>query len=241
MDARPTVAAPRVIARRPAEERSSTTSLPSGKLSRRQATVPTRILSDKPCLPAPGHSKPSLPNRANLLQTRYCAAAAPKAQPGLTAPSQSFTWPRHADAILSHTFRRPRHRPGTTPSRHPARIGRFRPLFRHIPLPTLQTLPSSDFTARNRLPHTPTPTSSPTPKRPHPHPRTATAASVPHRLLPPPSGPGTKKTPAPLKVRASVLPNNRRITSRSSRRSPWRPSERPDRRCRRGSSSRPKR
>lgn len=55
------------------------------------------------------------------------------------------------------------------------------------------------------------------------------------------TGPDTKKTPAPLKVRASVLPNNRRITSRSSRHSPWRPSERPDRRCRRGSSSRPKR
>lgn len=54
------------------------------------------------------------------------------------------------------------------------------------------------------------------------------------------TGPDTK-TPAPLKVRASVLPNNRRITSRSSRHSPWRPSERPDRRCRRGSSSRPKR
>lgn len=63
---------------------------------------------------------------------------------------------------------------------------------------------------------------------------------------PSPPGPdrdrtGHKKTPAPLKVRASVLPNNRRITSRSSRHSPWRPSERPDRRCRRGSSSRPKR
>lgn len=62
----------------------------------------------------------------------------------------------------------------------------------------------------------------------------------------PPPGPDRdrtrhKKTPAPLKVRASVLPNNRRITSRSSRHSPWRPSERPDRRCRRGSSSRPKR
>lgn len=58
------------------------------------------------------------------------------------------------------------------------------------------------------------------------------------------TGPGpdqAQKTPAPLKVRASVLPNNRRITSRSSRHSPWRPSERPDRRCRRGSSSRPKR
>jgi len=44
--------------------------------SRRQASVSTRILSDKPSLPVPGHSKPSLPNRANLLQTRYCAAAA---------------------------------------------------------------------------------------------------------------------------------------------------------------------
>lgn len=93
--------------------------------SRRQASVSTRILSDKPSLPVPGHSKPSLPNRANLLQTRYCAAAAPKAQPSLTHPKAS-TRPRHADAALSRTpppSTPPQCRPGTAPSRHPARIG----------------------------------------------------------------------------------------------------------------------
>ncbi len=93
--------------------------------SRRQASVSTRILSDKPSLPVPDHSKPSLPNRANLLQTRYCAAAAPKAQPSLTHPKAS-TRPRHADAALSRTpppSTPPQCRPGTAPSRHPARIG----------------------------------------------------------------------------------------------------------------------
>ena len=93
--------------------------------SRRQASVSTRILSDKPSLPVPDHSKPSLPNRANLLQTRCCAAAAPKAQPSLTHPKAS-TRPRHADAALSRTpppSTPPQCRPGTAPSRHPARIG----------------------------------------------------------------------------------------------------------------------
>ena len=107
--------------------------------SRRQASVSTRILSDKPSLPVPGHSKPSLPNRANLLQTRYCAAAAPKAQPSLTHPKAS-TRPRHADAALSRTpppSTPPQCRPGTAPSRHPARIGRPTTL---VPLPALLSL-----------------------------------------------------------------------------------------------------
>lgn len=121
------------------------------------------------------------------------------------------------------------------------------PLFRH------SFLSSSDFAARDWLPRTLAFTHSPnTPPSPiittHPHAHPPRRDS---RLYPAPSprdrhrdrtgtGPDTKKRPH-LMVRASVLPNNRRITSRSSRHSPWRPSERPDRRCRRGSSSRPKR
>ena len=96
--------------------------------SRRQAGPdgkPPFLPADKPSLPVPDHSKPSLPNRANLLQTRCCAAAAPKAQPSLTHPKAS-TRPRHADAALSRTpppSTPPQCRPGTAPSRHPARIG----------------------------------------------------------------------------------------------------------------------
>ncbi len=226
--------------------------------SRRQASVSTRILSDKPSLPVPGHSKPSLPNRANLLQTRYCAAAAPKAQPSLTHPKAS-TRPRHADAALSRTQPHssaldttpmpPRHRP--VPPSCPNRPAPPRSsLFRHF------FLSSSDLAARDWLPRTLAFTLSPnTPPSPliTTHTLTRSPAHTTHRsatnrLCPVPrrrrrhrDRTGHKKTPAPLKVRASVLPNNRRITSRSSRHSPWRPSERPDRRCRRGSSSRPKR
>lgn len=149
-----------------------------------------------------------------------------------------------ADQPVRQTASRLPHVPPSCPNRPaPPRS----PLFRH------SILSSSDFAARDWLPRTLAFTLSPnTPPSPliTTHTLTCTHDS-PLRNKPPlpcsapsPSPPGpdqAQKTPAPLKVRASVLPNNRRITSRSSRHSPWRPSERPDRRCRRGSSSRPKR
>lgn len=153
-----------------------------------------------------------------------------------------------ADQPVRQTASRLPHVPPSCPNRPaPPRSSLFRHFF----------LSSSDLAARDWLPRTLAFTLSPnTP--PSPLITTHTLACThdsPHRdsrLCPVPrrrrrrrrrhrDRTGHKKTPAPLKVRASVLPNNRRITSRSSRHSPWRPSERPDRRCRRGSSSRPKR
>lgn len=152
-----------------------------------------------------------------------------------------------ADQPVRQTASRLPHVPSSCPNRPaPPRSS----LFRH------SILSSSDFAARDWLPRTLAFTLSPnTPpltlnhnSHAHLHTRLTApqqTASALFRAVAVATGTGPdrtqKKTPAPLKVRASVLPNNRRITSRSSRHSPWRPSERPDRRCRRGSSSRPKR
>jgi hypothetical protein len=149
-----------------------------------------------------------------------------------------------ADQPVRQTASRLPHVPPSCPNRPaPPRSSLFRHFF----------LSSSDFAARDWLPRTLAFTLSPnTPPSPlitthtlacthdSPH-RDSRLCPVPRRRRRHRDRTGHKKTPAPLKVRASVLPNNRRITSRSSRHSPWRPSERPDRRCRRGSSSRPKR
>ena len=227
--------------------------------SRRQASVSTRILSDKPSLPVPGHSKPSLPNRATFCRRAIALRPHPRLSPASHTqkpPPGRATLTPHSAALL-----RPRHHPNAAPAPprpailpesacpttlvplpalhslllRPRRTGlaaphpRVHALAQHAPSPliTTHTLTCThDSPLRNKPP---LPCSAPSPSPPEP-----------------PPGPDRdrtrhKKTPAPLKVRASVLPNNRRITSRSSRHSPWRPSERPDRRCRRGSSSRPKR
>lgn len=84
---------------------------------------PHSVRQAQPSGPGPLQTFPAQPR--HLLQTRYCAAAAPKAQPSLTHPKAS-TRPRHADAALSRTpppSTPPQCRPGTAPSRHPARIG----------------------------------------------------------------------------------------------------------------------
>ena len=117
--------------------------------SRRQASVSTRILSDKPSLPVPGHSKPSLPNRANLLQTAIALRPHPRLSPASHTqkpPPGRATLTPHSSA-LDTTPMPPRHRP--VPSSCPNRLAPPRsPLFRH------SILSSSDFAARDWLPRT---------------------------------------------------------------------------------------
>lgn len=169
------------------------------------------------------HNKPAFPNDPSALSGRSSPGGRPTctanrlsaaARPAILPESACPTTLVPLPALLSLLLR-PRRTGLAAP--HP----RVHALAQHAPSPliTTHTLTCThDSPLRNKPP---LPCSAPSPSPPGPD--------------------RTQKTPAPLKVRASVLPNNRRITSRSSRHSPWRPSERPDRRCRRGSSSRPKR
>lgn len=188
---------------------------------RRSISTPDRFSHNKPAFPndpsaLSGRSSPG--GRPTCTANRLSAAARPAILPESACPTTLVPLP----ALLSLLLR-PRRTGLVAP--HP----RVHALAQHAPL-TLNHNSHARLHTRLTAPRQP-PLSCPAPSPPPPE---------------PPPGPDRdrtrhKKTPAPLKVRASVLPNNRRITSRSSRHSPWRPSERPDRRCRRGSSSRPKR
>ncbi len=117
--------------------------------SRRQASVSTRILSDKPSLPVPGHSKPSLPNRATFCRRAIALRPHPRLSPASHTqkpPPGRATLTPHSSA-LDTTPMPPRHRP--VPSSCPNRLAPPRsPLFRH------SILSSSDFAARDWLPRT---------------------------------------------------------------------------------------
>lgn len=168
--------------------------------------------------PPPGRATLT-PHSAALLRPRHHPNAAPAPPrpailPESACPTTLVPLPAHLSLLL-------RLRRAGLAAPHP----RVHALAQHAPL-TLNHNSHARLHTRLTAPRQP-PLSCPAPSPPPPE--------------PPPGPDQAQKTPAPLKVRASVLPNNRRITSRSSRHSPWRPSERPDRRCRRGSSSRPKR
>lgn len=220
--------------------------------SRRQASVSTRILSDKPSLPVPGHSKPSLPNRATFCRRAIALRPHPRLSPASHTqkpPPGRATLTPHSAALL-----RPRHHPNAAPAPpRPVILPESAGPTTLAPLPALHSLLLRLRRAGLAAPHPRVHAlaqHAPLTLNHNSHAHLHTRLTAPQQTasalfravaVATGTGPDTKKTPAPLKVRASVLPNNQRITSRSSRHSPWRPSERPDRRCRRGSSSRPKR